>query len=85
VRSFVIYSLKELGRADERALDGLLALARDDQVAAGMRSEAASALGELDRADEAVETLLALARDNQVDDEVRSSAAYTLQTLLGGE
>ena len=53
---------------------------------AGVRREAARALGQLGRADEAVVSgLLALARDTKVDDGVRRAAYFSLNRLLGGE
>jgi len=64
-------------RGYPRAGDGLLALARDGQVWAGVRVRAAQALGGLGRADD----LLALARDGQVDEWVRVRAARALGGL----
>lgn len=61
----------------------LLALARDEEVHAGVRSDAASALGQLGRAEEAVEILLALARDEKVGDWVRRDAYESLKRLVG--
>jgi len=44
VRRLAAFSLGGLGRADERILHGLLALARDPQMDAGVRYNAARAL-----------------------------------------
>jgi len=78
VDAFVALSWLE---QDDYAVNGLLALARDAQVVAGVRSTAAQALGQLGRAEEAAEILLALARDAQVADLVRSAAAQALGQL----
>ena len=63
-------------------MKGLLALAGDEKVDAGVRSAAAGALGQLGRADEAVlKGLLALAGDEKVATYVRSDAAQALGQL----
>jgi len=61
--------------------DGLLALARDAQLGAAVRSKAASALGQLGRVEQATEVLLALAQDAQLAANVRSEAARSLGQL----
>ena len=68
--------------AGGEAAEVLLAVARDAQVTASVRSAAARALGQLGRAeDKVIEVLLALARDAQVDADVRSAAAWALGQL----
>jgi hypothetical protein len=67
---------------DARAGVGLLALAGDEKVDAYVRRDAAQALGQLGRADEAVlNGLLALAGDEKVDAYVRRDAAQALGQL----
>jgi hypothetical protein len=66
---------------DNYAVDGLLALAHDPRVDAGVRSAAASALGQLGRAEEAAEILLALARDQGRAAGVRRAAPSALGQL----
>ncbi len=69
-------------RVDEftkQATDGdLLALARDEQVDAEVRKQAAVMLGDLGRSDEAASLLLALVRDETVDVDVREAAIEAL-------
>ncbi len=80
--AFAVRALGQLGRADEAVLKGLLALAGDEKVDAGVRSAAAWALGQSGRADEAVlKGLLALAGDEKVATYVRSDAAQALGQL----
>jgi hypothetical protein len=77
--------LTQLGHAEEKVLNGLLALARDPQVEVWMRSNAASALEKLGRTEEKVlDGLLAPARDEKVDNELRSAAYKSLKRLVGG-
>ncbi len=64
-------------RAYPLVADGVLALARDERVDAGVRTEAAEALGKLGQAD----NLLALARDERVHAKVRREAAVALSEL----
>ena len=72
-------------QGDERAAQGLLALARDAQVDNEVRYVAAAALGRLGRTnDEALSGLLSLARDQKTDEHVRSAGYTSLKTLLGG-
>jgi len=68
-------------KGDSYVGDGLLALARDQQVDAEVRAAAAAALGQLGCAEEAVEILLPLARDPEVDAWLRRDAAKTLAQL----
>ncbi|MCB9007252.1 MAG: HEAT repeat domain-containing protein [Ardenticatenaceae bacterium] len=70
---------------DEAVLNGLLSLASDPLASAGVRRDAAQALGQLGRTDEVVlNGLLSLASDPKVSDLVRSAAAQALGQLLGG-
>ncbi|HXF68662.1 MAG TPA: twin-arginine translocase subunit TatC [Thermoflexus sp.] len=73
------FALQVLTRLN--AADRLLALARDEGVAAEVRQGAAEALGELGRAEEAAEVLLALARDEGVKADVRWKAVRALEEL----
>ena len=72
-------ALGQLGRADERVLE----LAWADEVDAMVRRDAAVALGQLERAEEAGEILLELARDDRVDDGARRAAYESLKALVG--
>ena len=56
-------------------------LAKDNKVEDWVRCDAAQALGQLGRADEAAELLLALAVDEKVDAYVRSNAVEGLGQL----
>jgi hypothetical protein len=61
-------------------------LAQDSQVDDFVRRDAAKALGQLGRADDAVlEGLLALARNSQVSGLVRRESYRSLKQLVGGD
>ena len=64
-------------------LESLLELAWADEVDAMVRRDAAEALGQLERAEEAGEILLELARDDRVDDGARRAAYESLKALVG--
>jgi hypothetical protein len=68
-------------RAYPATVDGLLALARDERADAWLRTEAAKALRERNRLDEAASILRALACDVRVDVRVRQRAADELGKL----
>lgn len=63
------------------AADRLLPLARDQSVPIRVRRDAAQALGQLDRVDDAASILLELARDPSVGYWVRGDAAQALSQL----
>ncbi len=65
-------------KRDAYAIDGLLALARDEQMDWRVRRDAAKTLGELGHHQEAAEVLLALAQDEQVDWRIRRDATIAL-------
>ena len=73
-------ALEMLGslQGDNRAAEGLLALARDQNVSPEVRSVAAQALGQIGRTDEATELLLTILRDKQAYFDVRIAAAQAL-------
>lgn len=68
-------------RGYPRAADGLLALARDEQVEAWVRVKAADALGRLGQADKAIPILLALARGENREGFVRCEASIAMGRL----
>jgi len=81
LRSAVAFTLDNLGHT-EKAADVWLVLACNAQVDVEERCEAASALGQLGRAEEKMlDSLLILASDTQVNAKVRREAASTLGNL----
>jgi len=81
LRSAVAFTLGNLGHT-EKAADVWLVLACNAQVDVEERCEAASALGQLGRAEEKMlDSLLILASDTQVNAKVRREAASTLGNL----
>jgi tetratricopeptide (TPR) repeat protein/energy-coupling factor transporter ATP-binding protein EcfA2 len=75
------FALGQLGRTEEKALDGLLTLAHDEKTDTLVRSAAASALGQLGHTEEAARVLLALAHNEKVKTEVRRTAVAVLGQL----
>ena len=68
-------------KGNKQAVDGLLAIPRDNLVAARGKRNAAIALWQLGHMNEAVDFLLALANDEQVDAYTRSDVAQALGQL----
>lgn len=66
---------------DSYAIDGLLALNRDEQHEEPVRIDTARVLGDLGCIEEAAETLLALAQDRRVADWLRRNAIQALGEL----